>query len=157
MQKIVTSLWFDTQAEEAARFYISIFRDSRLGAITRYAVDGPGGKAGQVLTVEFNLGGQDFVALNGGPYFKFSEAISLTVNCRDQEEIDAMWARLSADGTGQCGWVKDKYGLSWQIVPVALRQMLQDGDPAKCRAVMAAVMTMKKLDIAALRAAYDGA
>lgn len=157
MQKIVTSLWFDTQAEEAARFYVSVFANSRLGEITRYAVDGPGGKAGQVLTVEFTLDGQHFMALNGGPFFKFSEAISLTVNCRDQNEIEAMWAKLSADGSGQCGWVKDKYGLSWQIVPVELRRMLQAGSPAQKKAVMEAVMKMQKLDIAGLQAAYDGA
>ncbi len=157
MQKIVTSLWFDTQAEEAARFYVSVFANSRLGTVTRYAADGPGGKAGQVLTVEFTLDGQDFVALNGGPFFKFSEAISLTVNCRDQNEIEAMWAKLSADGSGQCGWVKDRYGLSWQIVPIELRKMLHEGSPAKAKAVMEAVMKMQKLDIATLQAVYDAA
>jgi predicted 3-demethylubiquinone-9 3-methyltransferase (glyoxalase superfamily) len=161
-QKITPCLWFDNQAEEAARFYVSIFENSSIGAITRYGKEGfeiHGRQAGSVLTVTFRLDGEEFTGLNGGPHFKFSEAVSFVVRCRTQAEIDHYWNRLSEGGdeaARQCGWLKDKYGLSWQIVPVALFEMLQDRDPAKSDRVMKALLQMKKLNLATLQRANDG-
>ena len=158
MQKITTCLWFNSQAEAAAKYYVSLFKNSKIKQITRNSMDAPGGKKGSVLTVEFTLEGQDFVALNGGVDFPFSEAISLTVNCKTQAEVDSLWKKLSKGGQEvQCGWLKDKYGLSWQIVPVELRKMLQDKNTKKAQAVMQALLGMIKLDIARLRAAYKNA
>jgi predicted 3-demethylubiquinone-9 3-methyltransferase (glyoxalase superfamily) len=157
MQKITTFLWFDDQAEEAAKHYISIFKNAKISNVARYGGAGPGPK-GTVMTVQFQLEGHDFVALNGGPRFKFTEAISLVVNCESQQEVDELWEKLSAGGQpSQCGWLKDKYGLSWQIVPTALGKMLQDPDPAKSKRVMEAMLQMRKLDIARLKEAYEGA
>jgi len=161
MQKITPFLWFDHQAEEAANFYASIFRNSKVGHIARY--DEAGAKAsgrprGSAMTVAFQLDGQDFVALNGGPHFKFTEAVSFVVNCQTQEEVDHYWEKLSAGGdekAQQCGWLKDKYGLSWQIVPVVFFEMLQNKDPKKSGRVMEALLKMKKLDIKALKQAYE--
>lgn len=156
MQKITPFLWFDNQAEEAAKFYSSIFRNSKVGRIARYTEAGPGPK-GSVMTVAFALDGQEFAALNGGPHFKFNHAISLVVNCETQAEVDEMWEKLSAGGEiEQCGWLKDRYGVSWQIVPTVLVKLLQDKDAAKTLKVMQAVMQMKKLDIAALQRAAAG-
>ena len=159
-QKITPFLWFDSQAEEAANFYVSIFKQSRIGAITRYNDEGSkaaGRPKGSVMTVEFELDGQKFTALNGGPHFKFTEAISLVVNCDDQKEVDHFWGKLSAGGQEvQCGWLKDRFGLSWQVVPTALIEMLQDKDPEKAKRTMAAMLKMKKLDVDALKKAYDG-
>jgi predicted 3-demethylubiquinone-9 3-methyltransferase (glyoxalase superfamily) len=157
MQKITPFLWFDDQAEEAARFYASIFDNSKVGSITHYSEGGPRPK-GTVMTVEFQLDGQDFVALNGGPMFKFTEALSLSVSCSDQKEIDYFWQKLAADGGRYqpCGWLKDKYGLSWQVTPKTLPAMLQDKDPAKAQRVMNAVMEMEKIDLATLEKAYRG-
>ena len=161
MSKIAPCLWFDDKAEEAARFYTSVFKNSKLGATTRYGAEASkasGRPEGSVMTVSFEIEGQEFLALNGGPQFKFSEAISLMVNCETQAELDKMWAALSGGGgsTSVCGWLKDKYGLSWQIVPKAMGAMMSSGDPKKLNRVMAAVMQMTKLDIAALQRAYDG-
>ena len=160
MQGFTTCLWFDNQAEEAARFYTSVFRNARIGGITRYGESGAkvsGRPKGSVMTVEFEAAGQKFLGLNGGPQFKFSEAISIMVNCDDQEEIDEYWAKLSAGGRESvCGWLTDKYGLSWQVVPAELGRMMQDKDPAKPERVMAAMLTMMKVDLAALRRAYRG-
>lgn len=157
MQKITPNLWFDTEAEEAARFYTSIFKNSRIIGVTHYGEAGPR-PAGSVLTVTFELDGMQFVALNGGPEFKFNEAISLAVSCETQDEIDELWEKLSADPESeQCGWLKDKYGLSWQIVPAGLSEMMEDPDPAKSNAVMEALLKMKKLDIAELKRAYEQA
>jgi predicted 3-demethylubiquinone-9 3-methyltransferase (glyoxalase superfamily) len=159
-QKITPFLWFDSQAEEAAIFYVSIFKQSRIGAITRY--DDEGSKAAgrpkdSIMTVEFELDGQKFTALNGGPLFKFTEAISLVVNCENQREVDHFWDKLSAGGEEvQCGWLKDRFGVSWQVVPTILIELLQDKDPERSRRVMAAMLKMKKLDIDALRKAHDG-
>jgi predicted 3-demethylubiquinone-9 3-methyltransferase (glyoxalase superfamily) len=156
MQKITPFLWFDTQAEEAAKFYVSIFKDSKIKNISRYGDAGPGPK-GSVMTVAFQLDGQDFIALNGGPHFKFTEAISFSVDCKTQEEIDQFWEKLSHGGEeGPCGWLKDKYGLSWQINPTVLGEMLRDPDPKKSKRVMEAVLKMKKIDIKKLKGAYDG-
>jgi predicted 3-demethylubiquinone-9 3-methyltransferase (glyoxalase superfamily) len=156
MQKITPFLWFDSNAEEAVNFYVSIFKDSRVLSITRYGEGGPG-PAGTVLTIAFLLQGQEFIALNGGPHFKFTEAISFSVNCETQEEVDAYWEKLSAGGEeGRCGWLKDKFGLSWQINPIVLGQMLQDKDPEKANRVMQSMLTMDKIDIATLKKAYDG-
>jgi predicted 3-demethylubiquinone-9 3-methyltransferase (glyoxalase superfamily) len=156
MQKITPFLWFDNQAEEAAKFYTSIFSNSKIVGGARYGEEGPGPQ-GTVMTVAFELDGQPFVALNGGPLFKFTEAISFVVNCETQEEIDRFWDRLSAGGeVQQCGWLKDKYGVSWQIVPTVLGQFLQDKDPEKSKRVMQAMLQMIKLDIKALRQAYAG-
>jgi predicted 3-demethylubiquinone-9 3-methyltransferase (glyoxalase superfamily) len=153
-QRITPFLWFDGQAEEAAKFYVSIFPNSKLGSTSRYGEAGPGPK-GSVMTVAFELDGLSFTALNGGPMFKFTEAISLVAHCETQAEVDHYWDKLSAGGQQvQCGWLKDKYGLSWQIVPNALIELVQDKDPAKSRRVMAAMMQMKKIDIAGLKAAY---
>ena len=160
LPKITPFLWFDTQAEEAANFYVSIFKNSRIKGLARY--DGEtaqvaGRPKGSVMTVQFELDGQDFVALNGGPAFKFTEAISLVVNCESQDEIDHFWQRLSAGGQEvECGWLKDRFGLAWQIVPTDIEEMLQDKDPEKPKRVMAAVMKMKKLDMAEMRKAYEG-
>src|SRR5580700_11931640 len=154
LQKISPFLWFDHQAEEAAKFYVSIFPNSAMGKIARYTETGPGPK-GSVMTVAFQLDGQNFTALNGGPVFKFTEAVSFMVNCETQQEVDKYWKLLSKDGQEvQCGWVKDKFGLSWQIVPSAFIAMLQDGDSAKVDRVMKAMMQMKKLDLAVLEKAY---
>ena len=155
--RISLCLWFDGQAEEAANFYVSIFKNSRITAISHYGEGGPGPK-GSVMVVGFALDGQDFTALNGGPMFKFNEAISLMVNCETQAEIDHYWDKLTTDGGRpvQCGWLKDKFGISWQIVPTVIAALMQDKDPAKSQAVMAAIMQMVKLDIAALQKAFDG-
>jgi predicted 3-demethylubiquinone-9 3-methyltransferase (glyoxalase superfamily) len=159
MSKISPCLWFDGQAEEAARFYVSLLPGSRIDAILNYAVDAPGGKAGAVMLVEFTLAGETYSALNGGPLFQFNEAISLSVSCADQAEVDRLWAAFTSDGGKpvQCGWLKDKFGVSWQIVPAALPRMLKDKDPAKARRVTEAMMKMVKLDLAALERAYAGA
>jgi predicted 3-demethylubiquinone-9 3-methyltransferase (glyoxalase superfamily) len=155
IQKITPFLWFDHQAEEAAKFYVSIFPNSKLVKVIRYGAAGPG-PAGTAMTVEFQLEGQSFVGLNGGPHFKFTEAISFVVNCQTQDEVDFYWEKLSAGG-GQveCGWVKDKFGLSWQIVPTALFELLSSPDPEKSQRVMKAMLSMKKLDIRALKEAYE--
>jgi predicted 3-demethylubiquinone-9 3-methyltransferase (glyoxalase superfamily) len=153
-QKISPFLWFDHQAEEAAEFYVSVFPNSAVGETARYTGAGPGPK-GSVMTVVFQLDGQQFTALNGGPIFKFTEATSFVVNCETQEEVDKYWEALSQGGQkGQCGWLKDKFGLSWQVVPVVLIEMVQDKDPARVERVMKAMMKMKKLDIAGLEKAY---
>ena len=155
MRRITPFLWFDTQAEEAARFYVSIFANSRILSTTRYGEAGPGPKGG-VMTVRFELDGQELIALNGGPHFKFNEAISLSVDCKTQEEVDAFWEKLSRGGQeGPCGWLKDRYGLSWQINPSILGELLADPDPAKSKRVMEAMLKMKKIDIAGLRKAYE--
>ena len=153
MPKITSFLWFDTQAEEAARFYASVFKNSRIVRMSRYGDAGPGPK-GSVMTVDFELDGQPFTALNAGPQFKFTEAISFTVHCKTQDEVDEYWTKLSAGGAeSDCGWLKDKYGLSWQITPTILIELLNDPDPQKSKRVMEAMMTMKKIDIAALEKA----
>jgi predicted 3-demethylubiquinone-9 3-methyltransferase (glyoxalase superfamily) len=155
MQKITTFLWFDDRAEEAANFYVSIFKNSKITSVTHYGEAGPGQK-GTVMTVPFELEGQQFVALNGGPLFPFTEAISLWVNCETQAEVDELWEKLSAGGKkDQCGWLKDKYGLSWQIVPAVLIEMLQDKDAKKSAAVMRAMLQMGKIDIRVLKQAYN--
>ena len=155
MQKITPFLWFDGNAEEAVNFYVSIFKNSKVLSIARYGEAGPGPK-GTVMTAAFQLDGQEFVALNGGPQFKFTEAISFWVRCETQEEIDEMWEKLSAGGAkSRCGWLKDKYGLSWQVVPPILAEMLQDKDAKKSQRVMAAMMQMDKIDISLLRKAYE--
>jgi predicted 3-demethylubiquinone-9 3-methyltransferase (glyoxalase superfamily) len=156
MQKITPFLWFDDKAEEAANFYVSIFKNSRITDVRRYGGAGPGA-AGTVMTVSFEIEGQQFIALNGGPHFKFTEAISLFVNCEAQAEVDELWEKLTEGGQpSRCAWLKDKYGLSWQIVPAALGRLLQDPDPAKSQRVMQAMLKMGKIDIAALQAAYNG-
>jgi len=155
MQKITPFLWFDNQAEEAMNFYTSIFKNSKVSSVTRYGEAGPGQK-GTVMTATFQLDGQEFIALNGGPHFKFTEAISFSVDCKTQEEVDEFWKRLSEGGEeGQCGWLKDKYGLSWQINPRILGEMLSDPDPNKSKSVMEAMLRMKKIDIGRLKEAYD--
>jgi predicted 3-demethylubiquinone-9 3-methyltransferase (glyoxalase superfamily) len=155
IQKITPFLWFDHQAEEAANFYASIFPNSKVVKVARYGDAGPG-PAGSAMTVEFQLEGQTFVALNGGPHFKFTEAISFVVNCETQQEVDSYWEKLSSGGNEvQCGWLKDRFGLSWQIVPTALPRLLSDPDPIKSGRVMKAIMTMKKLDIRTLEQAYN--
>jgi predicted 3-demethylubiquinone-9 3-methyltransferase (glyoxalase superfamily) len=157
MQKITTFLWFDKEAEEAANYYVSLFKNSKILGLTRYGEGAPGPR-GTVMTINFELDGQEFAALNGGPHFKFSEAISLVVNCETQEEVDQMWEKLSAGGQpGQCGWLKDKFGLSWQVVPKGLGALLQAKDPAKSRRVMEALMQMRKLDLNRLKQAYESA
>ncbi len=154
MQKITPFLWFDGKAEEAMNFYISIFKDSKIVSVTRYGEAGPGPK-GTVMTAKFELNGQEFVALNGGPQFSFTEAISFVVNCETQQEVDELWEKLSEGGNkSRCGWLKDKYDLSWQIVPTALVEMLQDKDPKKSTSVMQAMLQMDKIDIETLRRAY---
>jgi predicted 3-demethylubiquinone-9 3-methyltransferase (glyoxalase superfamily) len=155
VQKIVPSLWFDTQAEEAAKFYVSIFKDSKITNITHYGSAGPRPE-GMVMTVDFQLAGQDFNAINGGPDFTFTEATSLLVNCQDQAEVDDLWQKLGDGGEpGPCGWLKDRYGLSWQVVPVALGEMLSDPHPARSQRVMAAMLQMSKIDLAELREVYE--
>jgi predicted 3-demethylubiquinone-9 3-methyltransferase (glyoxalase superfamily) len=149
-QKITPFLWFDNQAEEAMHFYVSIFKNSKINSVVRNAEGAPGPK-GAVMTVSFTLNGQDFVALNGGPHFKFTEAVSFVVNCETQDEIDTMWEQLSAGGEeGRCGWLKDKFGLSWQIVPPLLPKLLKNPDPEKAKRVLAAMMKMKKISIPTL-------
>jgi predicted 3-demethylubiquinone-9 3-methyltransferase (glyoxalase superfamily) len=158
--KIVPCLWFDSEAEEAARFYTGVFPDSRIVQITHYAEAGKeihGRQPGSVLTVAFRLQGQDFTALNGGPVFKFNEALSLQIMCDTQEEVDHYWSRLShVPQAEQCGWLKDRYGVSWQVVPTAMLEMLEHPDRAKVERAFAAMMQMKKLDIAALKKAFEG-
>ncbi len=159
-QKITPFLWFDSQAEPAAKFYVSLFKNSRITALTRYGAEGKeitGRQPGSVMTVAFRLAGQEFTALNGGPHFKFTEAISLVVNCQTQAEVDKYWERLSQGGSkGQCGWLKDKYGLSWQIVPTGMAGFFGGKDPARAARVMVAMLKMRKLDIKALKRAYAG-
>jgi predicted 3-demethylubiquinone-9 3-methyltransferase (glyoxalase superfamily) len=156
MQRIVTNLWFDTEAEEAAEFYTSVFKNSRIVHVARYTEAGPR-PAGMVMTVEFELDGQRFIGINGGPEFKFDEAISLMINCETQEEIDYYWERLTEGGEeSQCGWLKDRYGLSWQVVPTGMDEVFSDPDPERARRAMEALLKMRKLDIAALRSAADG-
>ena len=155
MQKITPFLWFNDNAEEAVNFYISVFGNSRIVSVARYPEGTPGPK-GTVMTVAFQLDGQEFVALNGGPHFKFTEAVSFVVNCETQEEVDEFWEKLSEGGEkSRCGWLKDKYGLSWQIVPTALGEMLTENDPEKSKRVMQAVLQMDKLDIETLKRAYQ--
>ncbi len=155
-QKIVPNLWFDTEAEEAASFYISVFQNSRIVDVARYTDAGPR-PAGMVMTVEFELDGQRFVAINGGTQFKFSEAVSFMVECETQEEIDFFWERLIAGGEeGPCGWLKDRYGLSWQVVPTGMDELFADPDQERARRAMEAMIGMRKLDVAALRRAADG-
>ena len=154
MQKITPFLWFDGKAEEAMNFYVSIFKNSKVLSVTRYGEAGPGPK-GTVMTANFQLEGQEFIALNGGPQFKFTEAISFVVSCETQQEVDELWGRLTAGGQeSQCGWLKDKFGLSWQIVPTILPKLLQDKDPKKAQRVMQAMLQMKKIDIPGLKKAY---
>jgi predicted 3-demethylubiquinone-9 3-methyltransferase (glyoxalase superfamily) len=155
MQKIVPFLWFDDKAEDAAKYYVSIFKNSKVLSVTRYGDGGPGPK-GTAMSVTFQLDGQEFYALNGGPQFKFTEAISLFVNCETQQEVDDLWEKLSKGGEkSQCGWLKDQFGLSWQIIPTALGQMLGDKDPRKSQGVMKAMLQMTKIDIKTLKQAYD--
>lgn len=157
MQKITPFLWYDTQAEEAAKFYVSIFPKSKILKTARYGEAGPGPK-GSVMTVEFELAGQRMIALNGGPHFKFTEAISLSVDCKDQKEVDRYWTRLSQGGQeSMCGWLKDKFGLSWQVNPSILGKLLSDKDAKKAKRVMEAMLKMKKIDIQDLKQAYEGA
>ena len=161
MQKISPCLWFDDQGEEAAKFYTSIFEDSKIGDVTRYGKEGyeiHGREEGTIMTVEFEIEGQKFLALNGGPIFKFNEAISFQAYCETQEEVDYYWEKLSEGGdekAQQCGWLKDKYGVSWQIVPIILIEMLKDKDSEKSQRVMKAMLQMHKLDISTLKKAYD--
>lgn len=157
-QKITPFLWFNQEAEEAVNFYVSLFKDSKILSMSRYGDSGPGPK-GSVMVVSFQLAGQKFTALNGGPHFKFTEAISLMVDCESQEEVDMLWSKLTANGgqESQCGWLKDRYGLSWQIVPNRFMQLMQDKDPKRTQRVMQAMMTMKKFDIARLEQAYEQA
>jgi predicted 3-demethylubiquinone-9 3-methyltransferase (glyoxalase superfamily) len=155
MQKITPFLWFDGRAEEAMNFYASIFKNSKIGGVARYGEAGPG-PAGSVMTANFQLDGQEFMVLNGGPQFKFTEAISFFVNCETQEEVDELWEKLSDGGEkSRCGWLKDKFGLSWQIIPSALGRMLQDKDAAKSKSVMNAMLQMDKIDIQRLKQAYE--
>jgi predicted 3-demethylubiquinone-9 3-methyltransferase (glyoxalase superfamily) len=157
MKKITPCLWFDTQAEEAANYYVSVFKNSRITGITRYGEAGPG-VSGTVLTVTFELDGQEFTALNGGPMHKFNEAISFQIDCKSQEEVDSYWEKLTAGGEESvCGWLKDKYGLSWQVVPAALVEMLNDKNSAKAQNAMQAMLQMKKIDIATIKKAFDAA
>lgn len=162
MQKIAPCLWFDSQAEEGARFYTAIFRNSRIGRVTRYGKKGyeiHGRREGTVMTVEFEIDGQAFTALNGGPIFTFNEAISFQVHCDTQDEVNYYWQKLSNGGdknAQQCGWLKDKYGVSWQIVPTVLIELLNDPDAEKSQRVMKAMLQMKKIDVGALKRAYDG-
>jgi predicted 3-demethylubiquinone-9 3-methyltransferase (glyoxalase superfamily) len=154
-QRITPFLWFDGQAEEAANFYVSVFKNSRIVTTARYGDAGPGPK-GSVMTVVFSLDGQEFIGLNGGPHFRFTEAVSFSVDCKTQEEVDYYWERLSAGGQQQpCGWLKDRFGLSWQVNPGRLGEMLADPDPARSKRVMEAMLQMKKIDLAALERAYE--
>ena len=156
-QKITTYLWFNDNAEEAMQFYVSIFRNSKIRSVTRYGEAGPGPE-GSVMIGTFQLEGQEFIALNGGPRFRFTEAISLFVTCESQEEVDDLWARLTADGgePSMCGWLKDRFGLSWQIIPRTLMELMSDPDPEKSKRVMEAMLQMSKIDVAALQRAYEG-
>jgi predicted 3-demethylubiquinone-9 3-methyltransferase (glyoxalase superfamily) len=155
MQKITPFLWFNGQAEEAMNFYASIFKNSKIGEVTRYGKAGPGPE-GTVMSATFQLEGQEFYALNGGPHFSFTPAISFFVNCETQQEVDEFWGKLSEGGEiQQCGWLQDKYGLSWQIIPTILGKLLKDKDPAKAQRVIQAMLQMKKIDIARLKQAYD--
>jgi predicted 3-demethylubiquinone-9 3-methyltransferase (glyoxalase superfamily) len=155
MQKITPFLWFDSQAEEVANFYVSIFKNSKILSISRYGEAGPGPK-GTVMVVKFQLDGQEFLALNGGPQFSFTPAVSLVANCATQQEVDELWEKLSAGGKKQnCGWLTDKYGLSWQVVPTLVGELMQDKDAEKTKRVMQAIMGMNKLEIAGLKRAYD--
>jgi predicted 3-demethylubiquinone-9 3-methyltransferase (glyoxalase superfamily) len=163
MQEITPFLWFDHEAEEAAKFYTSIFKNSKIGRILRYGeeaakISSTGRPAGSVLTIEFEIEGQKFVALNGGPQFKFNESVSFVVNCEAQEEVDYFWEKLTADGgeESQCGWLKDKFGLSWQVTPNVLIDMLHDKDSEKAERVMKSMLQMQKIDIEKLKAAYGG-
>lgn len=157
MKKITPFLWYDNEAEEAMNLYVSVFKDSKVLSVTRYGEAGPGPK-GAVMTATVQLAGQEFIALNGGPVFKFTEAISFSVDCKTQEEVDELWEKLSEGGEkGRCGWLKDRYGLSWQINPTVLGEMLQDKDPEKSKRVMQAMLQMDKIDIKRLQQAYDGA
>jgi predicted 3-demethylubiquinone-9 3-methyltransferase (glyoxalase superfamily) len=157
MQKITPCLWFDTEAEEAAEYYVSLFGDAKILDVTYYGEAGPR-TAGTVLTVEFMLEGQEYVALNGGPEFPFTEAVSFQVSCEDQEEVDRFWGRLLEDGgtEGPCGWIKDRFGLSWQVIPTALPRLLSDPDPARAQRAMAAMLQMTKNHVAAVETAADG-
>lgn len=156
MQKITPFLWFDSQAEEAANFYVSVFKNSRIGSVSRYGEAGPGPK-GSVMVVTFQLDGQQFMAINGGPYFTFTPAVSFLVSCETQQEVDEFWNKLSDGGkTEQCGWLRDKYGVSWQIIPAILGELMGDPDPARSQRVMQAMLQMTKIDIAALKKAYAG-
>jgi len=157
MPKITPWLWFDTEAEEAANFYTSVFKNSRITNVARYGEAGPR-PAGTVMTVAFELDGQEFAALNGGPEYTFNEAVSFLIDCADQAEVDYYWARLTEGGgqPGPCGWLKDRYGLSWQVVPTELERLLNDPDQGRAQRAMAAMLKMGKLDVAALRAAADG-
>ena len=159
-QKITPCLWFDTQAEQAAKFYVSIFKNSKIERFSRYGKEGyeiHGKEPGSVMTAEFEIAGQRFVALNGGPHFKFNEAISFQVHCETQEEIDYFWSKLTEGGQEQpCGWLKDRYGVSWQVVPTVLAEMLSDPDPAKSQRVTSAFLRMKKFDVEELARAYKG-
>jgi predicted 3-demethylubiquinone-9 3-methyltransferase (glyoxalase superfamily) len=156
MQKITPFLWFDANAEEAVAFYTSIFHNSRTVSVSRYGDAGPGPK-GQVMVMKFEIEGQEFIALNGGPQFHFTEAVSFVVNCKDQKEVDSYWDRLAAGGQPvQCGWLRDKFGLSWQVTPTILGELMADKDPKKASRVMQAMLKMVKIDIAGLKAAYEG-
>ena len=159
MQRVTPCLWFDNQAEEAVNFYVSVFENSQITHVARYGdagAQGSGRPKGSVMTVAFRLDGQEFLALNGGPYFTFTPAVSFIVNCETQDQIDDLWERLSDGGeTQQCGWLKDKYGVSWQVVPAALGQMMQDEDPEKSDRVMKALLQMTKIDIKGLKRAYE--
>ena len=158
MQKVTPCLWFDGQAEQAARYYVSLLPDSRIDRVVRSPADTPSGPAGMVLLVEFTLGGNRFTGLNGGPQFPFTEAVSFQIACEDQAEVDRLWVALSDGGSeGPCGWLKDRWGLSWQIVPTRLYQLLNDPDPGRARRAMQAMMQMGKLNIAELERAADGA
>ena len=155
-QKIVPNLWFDTEAEEAAEFYTSVFENSRIVNVTHYTEAGPR-EEGLVMTVEFELDGQRFIGINGGPEFKFDEAVSFEIECADQEEIDYFWQRLTEGGAeSQCGWLKDRYGLSWQVVPTGMEEIFADPDTERANRAMQAMLEMKKIDLAALRGAADG-
>jgi predicted 3-demethylubiquinone-9 3-methyltransferase (glyoxalase superfamily) len=156
-QKITTFLWFDNNAEEAMKFYVSVFKNSKIANVARYGEAGPGPR-GTVMVGTFELEGQQFMALNGGPLFKFTEAVSLVIDCNTQEEVDYYWNKLTADGgaPSQCGWLKDKFGLSWQVVPSILGELMSDKDAAKSKRVMEAMLQMSKIDIAKLKQAYDG-
>ena len=156
MQKITPFLWYDREAEEAANYYVSLFPNSRVHTVSRYGEAGPGPK-GSVMTVVFELDGQEFIALNGGPQFTFNESVSFVVNCETQQEVDSFWGRLSEGGEkGPCGWLKDRYGLSWQVVPRGLDELITDPDPERARRATEAMLQMTKLDIDALRRAADG-
>jgi predicted 3-demethylubiquinone-9 3-methyltransferase (glyoxalase superfamily) len=156
-QKITPNLWFDTEAEEAANFYVSLFPNSRIVNVSHYTEAGPR-EAGTVMTVEFELDGQRFVGINGGPEFTFDEAVSFQIDCETQDEVDSYWERLTDGGEeSQCGWLKDRYGLSWQVTPAGIEELFADPDPARAERAMQAMLGMRKLDLAAMRAAADGA